>query len=106
MQASVRFEGDDAMTKMSNIMGKLRENPPAEVGGLAVTNIDDLADGGPLPPSDVLIYALDGGRLIIRPSGTEPKVKAYVEAVAATSEAADELIDRVVADAKKLLNSL
>ncbi|MGI9606898.1 MAG: phospho-sugar mutase [Acidimicrobiales bacterium] len=88
-QVSQRFDGDDAMDRMSAAMTRVRSDPPTEVGGLRVLHIDDLIHGGRLPPSDVLIYALEGGRLIIRPSGTEPKVKAYVEAVAGDRSEAD-----------------
>ncbi|MEP7025916.1 MAG: phospho-sugar mutase, partial [Actinomycetota bacterium] len=62
------------------LMARLRDRPPAEFGALAVTGCADLSDGTPeLPPSDLLSYQLDGGRVVIRPSGTEPKVKAYLE---------------------------
>jgi len=76
-QVSARFEGDDSMQQMSQRMAELRADPPVDVGGLAVVDCVDLIDGtDQLPPSDVLIYHLDGGRLIVRPSGTEPKIKA------------------------------
>ena len=58
--------------------------PPASVGGIRVERIEDLADGfGALPPSDVLRIVLEGGaRVMVRPSGTEPKLKVYIDAVA------------------------
>ena len=64
-------------------MARLRSNPPASLGGLAVQGIDDLADGSAtLPPTDGLRYRLaDSARIIIRPSGTEPKLKCYLEVV-------------------------
>ncbi len=81
-QVSSRFEGDDAMQRMTERMGELRANAPETVAGLDVAEVVDLIDGhGDLPNSDVLIYHLDGARLIIRPSGTEPKIKAYLETV-------------------------
>lgn len=76
-----------------NIGAYLREHPPVKIGEYAVISTDDLkslqrtaADGSKqaidLPSSDVLIYALDGGaRVIVRPSGTEPKIKCYYEVV-------------------------
>jgi phosphomannomutase len=65
-----------------DIMARLRSAPPAAFGGAAVTSIADLAGGTPeLPPSDVLSYRLTGARVVIRPSGTEPKIKAYLEVV-------------------------
>ena len=63
------------------IMAGLRARPPAALGGLPVTAMDDLARGGDLPPSDVLIFRLDGARAVVRPSGTEPKLKAYLEVI-------------------------
>ena len=76
-------------------MGRLRAAPPAALAGQPVTGSEDLAAGtGPpgragaagarepgLPPADVLIYRLPGARVVIRPSGTEPKLKAYLEVV-------------------------
>ena len=66
------------------VMARLRATPPEEIGGVAVARIDDLADGaGPdLPPTDGLRYLLaDATRVIVRPSGTEPKLKVYLEAI-------------------------
>ena len=64
-------------------MARLRAEPPSSVGGIRVERIDDLVDGfGALPPSDVLRILLeDGGRVMVRPSGTEPKLKVYIDAV-------------------------
>ncbi len=67
----------------ASVMARLRAAPPAALGGAAVTSALDLADGsGELPPADLLCYRLDGARVVIRPSGTEPKIKAYLEVVA------------------------
>jgi phosphomannomutase len=66
------------------VMARLRANPAAEIGGVAVVRVDDLAEGaGPgLPPTDGLRYLLaDATRVIVRPSGTEPKLKIYLEAI-------------------------
>ncbi len=64
-------------------MARLRGTPPTALGGVAVERVDDLADGGgPLPPTDALRYTLAaGGRVVVRPSGTEPKLKGYLEVV-------------------------
>jgi phosphomannomutase len=64
-------------------MERLRTNPPTELGGLAVERAEDLAEGvGGLPPTDGLRYRLaSGARVIVRPSGTEPKIKCYLEVV-------------------------
>jgi phosphomannomutase len=66
----------------AQVMARLRAEPPAALAGLPVTGTTDLAAGaGGLPPSDVLTYHLPGARVVIRPSGTEPKLKAYLEVV-------------------------
>jgi phosphomannomutase len=67
--------------EIERIMSHLRSSRPARIGTVAVTGIDDLKDGfESLPPSDVLRFWLeDGSRVMIRPSGTEPKLKIYVD---------------------------
>jgi phosphomannomutase len=63
-------------------MTALRAAPPAALAGQPVTSAEDLAAGGRgLPPSDVIVYRLAGARVVVRPSGTEPKLKAYFEIV-------------------------
>ena len=77
---SFEFPGLSGMDKMAGIMEDLRKNPPAEIGGYAVAKVTDYkntAETG-LPAANVLIYKLDGGaEVIVRPSGTEPKIKTY-----------------------------
>ncbi|ROS29095.1 phosphomannomutase [Rathayibacter sp. PhB127] len=69
------------LSEIGRIMAGLRSAPPAAIGGLAVQRTEDLlAAGGALPPTDALRFTLDGARLIARPSGTEPKVKLYLDA--------------------------
>jgi phosphomannomutase len=73
------------------VMARLRSNPATEIGGVPVSRIDDLAEGaGPgLPPTDGLRYLLaDDTRVIVRPSGTEPKLKVYLEAIVPVAGAA------------------
>jgi len=62
-------------------MARLRNDPPREIGGIRVESIDDFAGGfGQFPPSDILRFHLAGGsRVIVRPSGTEPKLKCYLD---------------------------
>ncbi|MDO4966511.1 MAG: phospho-sugar mutase [Lachnospiraceae bacterium] len=77
---SFEFPGLSGMDKMASIMQGLRENPPKEFGGYAVTKVTDYKkpEETGLPSSNVLIYALEGGAtVVVRPSGTEPKIKAY-----------------------------
>jgi phosphomannomutase len=69
-------------TRPAGVMAQLRAQPPAELAGQAVIAITDLTGGtGELPSADVLTYQLASGRVVIRPSGTEPKIKAYLEVV-------------------------
>lgn len=76
---SYTFEGAKGMTVMGAKMTALRTNPPQTIAGAAVTDVKDyLSQGTGLPAADVLTFCLDGGdKVIIRPSGTEPKIKAY-----------------------------
>ena len=73
----------DDLALIEDAMARLRAEPPAALGGRAVERADDLAQGSDdLPPTDGLRYRLaDGGRVVVRPSGTEPKLKAYLEVV-------------------------
>ena len=78
-QLSVRVTD---LSEISKAMERLRTTPPRSLGGFAVEQIDDLTSGGPLPPTEGLRYRLaEGGRVVVRPSGTEPKLKAYLEVV-------------------------
>ena len=77
---SFEFPGLSGMDKMAAIMDSLRKNPPAEIGGYKVTKVTDYekSEETGLPAANVLIYALDGGAtVVVRPSGTEPKIKTY-----------------------------
>jgi phosphomannomutase len=78
-QISIRVRELD---EIGRLMARLRERPPAEVGGIRVGRIDDFSDGfTPFPPNDILRLHLAGGaRVIVRPSGTEPKLKCYLDA--------------------------
>ncbi|HET8959430.1 phospho-sugar mutase [Nocardioides sp.] len=79
-QVSVRVSD---LAEIGAAMDRLRTDPPQRLGGLAVEQVDDLTEGSAdLPPTDGLRYRLaDGARVIVRPSGTEPKIKAYLEVV-------------------------
>lgn len=93
-QISTVLPGLDGRARIDATMARLRSTPPAEVGGLRVERARDLsgvdADEAGLPRSDVLTYWLAGGsRLVVRPSGTEPKLKCYIEARAEVPEGAE-----------------
>ncbi len=88
-QLSVRVE-DRAL--IAEAMGRLRDDPPSVLGGLAVEAVDDLTTGSAdLPPTDGLRLSLaEGARVVIRPSGTEPKLKAYLEVVVPVEQTGPE----------------
>lgn len=101
---SFTFEGESGMIKMNNIMNTLRNDHLAEIAGLKVVRIDDYklsiskdvltgaSSDITLPKSDVLAFFLEGGaKVIVRPSGTEPKIKTYYTAKAPTYEEATAL---------------
>ncbi|MDN3295882.1 phospho-sugar mutase [Streptomyces ficellus] len=89
-QLSVRVED---LSVIADAMRRLREQPPTSLAGLSVTSAEDLTEGsGKLPPTDGLRYYLDGAfkaRVIVRPSGTEPKLKCYLEVVVPVGEASE-----------------
>lgn len=73
-------------------MDRLRSAPPASVGGRDVVGIDDFEKGfGGFPPGDILRFRFDGGRVIVRPSGTEPKLKCYLDGWSTDGSAAERL---------------
>ena len=112
-QVSVRVTDLDVVPR---VMNGLRNSPPANFGDLKVTNVLDLAkpESG-LPPTDGVIFTLLGsgeisrGRVIVRPSGTEPKIKCYLEVVADTTdltngrELASEVLKSIARDVEPLL---
>ena len=87
--------GSEPMKEMARVMENMRKDPPAMLGGCPVTVRKDYAPGiEGLPGSDVLSYAAEDGRkAIVRPSGTEPKVKIYLSARATTGEEARSILD-------------
>ena len=87
-QLSVRVS---RLADIAETMQRLRARPPAELGGLAVERVDDLADGvDGLPPTEGLRWGLAAGaRVVVRPSGTEPKLKCYLEVVVPVESAGD-----------------
>jgi phosphomannomutase len=80
-QRSIRIEGADGLGRMRAAVDALALTPPRTLAGVAVDEVEDLRRGERLPPTDGVVLRGDGVRLIVRPSGTEPKLKCYAEAV-------------------------
>lgn len=108
------FEGEDGMKKMNSIMDHLRHNAPAEIAGFKVVGDSDYqlsvrTEGAEkmeitLPKSNVLEYRLENGsKLIVRPSGTEPKIKIYLSGKGKTAAESDEIIAKMEKAATELL---
>jgi phosphomannomutase len=92
-QRSIRLSGADWLDRVTDVMGDLREHPPASVGGRRVLEVEDLSVATRFPvPADVLVWSLDGARAIVRPSGTEPKLKCYAEAVLPVEDGAVDAV--------------
>ena len=99
------FEGEDGMKTMNNIMDTLRKNPPAEIAGAKVIGrsdyLESVAYGDKegvidLPKSNVLEYRMENGcKLIVRPSGTEPKIKIYLSGKGATRADSEAVIQKM-----------
>lgn len=111
------FEGASGMQKMAALMDGLRENAPTEIAGLPVLSVSDYKKQKTtdtvtgqktpidLPVSNVLRYALpDGSAVIVRPSGTEPKIKIYITAVAADRAGAQALGEKIADSMRSILN--
>lgn len=102
---SFEFPGLSGMDKMTAIMNGLRQNPPKEIGGFAVVKVTDYKkpEETGLPAANVLIYGLEGGAtVVVRPSGTEPKIKTYFTTLGKDLAEA-EAQKKVLADALKPL---
>ena len=112
------LSGKDGLEKMQVIMKTLRENPPKDFAGIKITAVRDyqtsvrtLADGTTepiaLPKSNVLYYEMEGGAWIcVRPSGTEPKIKLYVNAVSDCPCKTQQILNDSAAAAVALLESI
>ncbi|WIB69703.1 phospho-sugar mutase [Curtobacterium sp. MCBD17_026] len=96
----------DDLARIGEIMASLRSTPPTTLGGLDVHTVTDYSDGvAGFPPSDILRYDLSGdARVIVRPSGTEPKVKVYIDTVADTPAEAQRLVDALADSVRPLVS--
>ncbi len=103
-QVSLRFTD---LGEIARLMKGLRENAPTEIDGVAAT-LTDLSQGSAgLPPTDGLRFDLaDSRRVIVRPSGTEPKLKCYLQAVGSSKQEADELLSSVDAAMREILAAI
>ena len=114
--SAFEFEGAAGMEKMNNIMAEIREKLPTVIDGRKVVKVSDYllkyeldtATGTKtaidLPTSNVISFALEGdNEVIIRPSGTEPKIKTYITAVGKNFDEAESIKDSLVEASKKLL---
>lgn len=101
-QVSIRVED---VSVIGRIMAALRQDPPAAFGATAISATEDLlVAGGDAPAGDVLRYRLaDGSRVIVRPSGTEPKLKVYIDARADSADAARAAVAGLDAAIRELL---
>lgn len=116
-QVNVAFEGEQGMIAMRELMASLRQTPPTAIGGIKVLSCadyfervyTDFANGSTtpltLPKSNVLSYTLDNGAgVIFRPSGTEPKIKAYITAIGQDLSAAIAMEETLRQAASDILN--
>ena len=101
-QISIRVSD---VSQITQALTRLRNNPPTQIAGRVVLSIDDLTkpqDG--LPPTDGLRLWIDGGiRMIVRPSGTEAKMKCYIEVITKNEDASIELLNQLRQPIKELL---
>ncbi len=95
-QRSIRFEGIDGLDRMRAAVDRVAAAPPGALAGVPVTEAEDLRAGGRLPPTDAVVLRGHGVRLIVRPSGTEPKLKCYAEAVVPVAGRRDLAVARAL----------
>lgn len=113
---STTLPGIDGLKVMADIMARVRENPPKEIGGVKVARVLDILKGTETdvatgdvkkleyPASDVLYFAMEGGHFVcVRPSGTEPKIKLYVNVNDRDEGKAKDLLAHLTQEAQKLL---
>lgn len=115
---SYEFDGAAGMKKMQQIMDDLRKDPPKDLAGAKIIYTADYESGTQkdlaagteskteLPKSNVLAYKAEGGSgLIVRPSGTEPKIKAYITAIGTNKDDAQAKAEQLIAEANAIMNT-
>lgn len=112
---SFEFDGASGMKKMQEIMDNLRENPLKTINSHDVKTVYDYLESEEkdvetgkitpidLPKSNVLHFCLGGDAVIVRPSGTEPKIKLYITSIGKTEQESIEIADKMAEDVKKQL---
>ena len=115
---SLTLEGREGVERIRNAVAALRSDPPAEIGGYAFTGFADYACGIQkdllsgreqsihLPASDVLAFTFPAGRIVVRPSGTEPKLKAYLAVEGCDMADAQSRLDALSGEVSALLHRL
>ena len=103
---NISMAGMGAFDKMRAFMKNLRENPAKEIGGIKVAEVLDFSNGlWGLPKSDVLYFRLaENSVVVVRPSGTEPKIKVYFMTNGKTREDADKRVEELRSDFCKQIN--
>ncbi|MBQ2816679.1 MAG: phospho-sugar mutase [Clostridia bacterium] len=104
---SYALAGVDGAATMKKVMKYLRDKPASEFAGVKVLNVKDYLEGiDGLPKSDVLYYELLGGSWVcVRPSGTEPKIKLYINVIEKTRESAENALPAIMASADAMMNA-
>ncbi len=113
---SQNFPGQTGQQTMKNMMASMRSNPPATLGGEKVIKVRDLLNDAKLPKSNVLQFYLESGTIVsARPSGTEPKIKFYINSMVPAGNGSDawlveakdkacKLCDGITSDIQKIID--
>ena len=114
---SQNFPGQSGVQTMANMMASMRANPPASLGGEKVLKVRDIMNDPDLPKSNVLQFYLESGTIVsARPSGTEPKIKFYINSMVPAGDGSDKwfaeakvkagkLCDGIAADIQKIIDA-
>lgn len=104
---SQNFPGSSGVETMANMMSSLRKNPPKTLGGEKIIKVRDLMNDPKLPKSNVLQFYLESGTIVsARPSGTEPKIKFYINSMIPSGNGTDEWLKDAKSKAAKLCDGI